>query len=116
MHSTTDIVILYIPCGSEVDAQTLSLTLLERGLIACANIYPSRSIYRWKGEVADQVEHVIFAKTTAALAEQAAAAAEQLHGYDIPCVLVFAPESANAAYARWVESEVSIEALGKVAD
>lgn len=106
MGADTDIRIIYVPCGSEEEARALSLALLERRLVACANIYPSRSIYRWKGGVADEVEHVLFAKTTAARAHEAAAAAEELHTYEIPCVLVLEPESANASYAAWVAGEV----------
>jgi periplasmic divalent cation tolerance protein len=107
MKSGTEIRVLYIPCGSEDDALRLAHALLERGLIACANVYASRSTYRWKGEAVDEVEHVLFAKTTADLAGQAARTAEELHTYDIPCVLVLAPESANAAYANWVAGEVT---------
>ena len=106
MPSATDIRILYVPCASEDAARDLAMSLLDRRLIACANIYPSRSIYRWKGRVSDETEYVVFAKTTAELAHDAAAAAEQLHMYDTPCVLVIEPAFANAAYSGWVNSEV----------
>ncbi|HET9496283.1 MAG TPA: divalent cation tolerance protein CutA, partial [Chloroflexia bacterium] len=106
MASESDLRIIYVPCGSEDAVATLARRLLERRLIACANIYPSRSIYRWKGEVVDELEYVIFAKTTAALATEAAAAGEELHAYEIPCVLVLEPAAANAPYATWVAGEV----------
>jgi periplasmic divalent cation tolerance protein len=110
MASDPDIRIIYVPCGSEDAAIKLAAALIERRLAACANIYASRSIYRWKGEIADEVEHVVFAKTTSALAPEAAAAAEDLHDYEIPCVLVLEPKSANQKYAEWVASEVGIDA------
>jgi periplasmic divalent cation tolerance protein len=106
MATGTALRIIYIPCGSEDEARSISRALIERGLVACANIYPSRSIYRWKGEWADEVEHVVFAKTTADLAAEAAEAAEQLHSYEIPCVIVLVPTSANEAYVAWVTNEV----------
>ena len=114
MTSETVIRVLYIPCGSEADAHALARELIERRLIACANIHPSRSIYMWKGELADETEHVIFAKTTSRLAARAAAAAEKLHSYEVPCVLVLSPESANAPYASWVAGEVAAESPDKV--
>jgi len=106
MPSATDIRILYVPCASEDAARDLAMSLLQRRLIACANIYSSRSIYRWKGRLSDETEHVVVAKTTAELAHDAAAAAEQLHAYDIPCVLVIEPASANVPYSAWVAGEV----------
>jgi periplasmic divalent cation tolerance protein len=109
-----DIRVLYIPCGSEADAHALARELIERRLVACANIYRSRSIYMWQGKLADEVEHVIFAKTTSNVAARAAAAAEELHNYSVPCVLVMSPESANERYASWVAGEVAAELPGKV--
>jgi periplasmic divalent cation tolerance protein len=114
MGSNTTIRILYVPCGSEDEARGLAVSLIERGLIACANIYSSRSIYRWKGETADEVEHVLFAKTTAALAQQAATAAEELHSYDIPCAMVLEPASVNAPYEAWVMGEVGTPAAQEI--
>ncbi len=114
MTPATELRVLYIPCGSEGDAHRLARELIERRLIACANIFASSSIYMWKGELADEAEHVIVAKTTSALAAQAAAVAEELHKYEIPCVLVISPEAANAAYATWVAGEVSAELPAKV--
>jgi periplasmic divalent cation tolerance protein len=114
MTPDTELRVLYIPCGSEADARALARELIERRLIACANIYPSRSIYMWKGELAEETEHVIFAKTTSRLAAPAAAAAEELHRYEVPCVLVMSPESANAPYASWVAGEAAAESPGKV--
>jgi periplasmic divalent cation tolerance protein len=112
----TDIRIIYVPCGSEVEAHSLAATLVERRLVACANIYTSRSIYRWDGELADETEHVVFAKTTAARAPEAAATAEQLHSYDTPCVLVIEAAGANARYGAWVRGEVGPAVAGETTD
>jgi periplasmic divalent cation tolerance protein len=111
--SNPDIRILYVPCGSEDDAKSLAMSLLERRLIACANIYPSRSIYRWKGSVVEEAEFVVVAKTTATLSSAASAAAEALHSYEIPCVIVLEPTAANLPYAAWVAGEVGEPAVAE---
>ena len=107
MEKSSAIRILYVPCGSEEEAHRLAIRLLERRLIACANIYASRSVYRWKGELAVETEHVLVAKTTSAVADEALSAAEELHSYEVPCVLLIEPAGANAAYEAWVAGEVS---------
>jgi periplasmic divalent cation tolerance protein len=99
--------LIYVPCGSEEEAVTIARTLLEEGLIACGNIYPSRSIYRWEGAIADEREFLLLCKTARSRTYAAQRRIEQLHSYEIPCILTFAPETVNAPYLSWVNGEVS---------
>jgi periplasmic divalent cation tolerance protein len=98
---------LYVPCGSEEEAAALARELLSERLIACGNIYPSRSLYIWDGALADDTEYVLFAKTTIFRAATAALRIEELHSYEVPCVVTLAPAAANLAYSRWVAGQVS---------
>jgi periplasmic divalent cation tolerance protein len=107
MTNNEQVVIMYVPCGGDEEAATIARALLREGLIACANIYASRSLYRWQGEVADETEYVLFAKTTASQADTAARLVEQLHSYDIPAIVTIRADSVNDAYAAWVAGELS---------
>lgn len=100
-------VILYVTCGSEEEAETIARSLCEERLIACANIYASRSIYIWKGNLTGEKEHVLFCKTTAAKAIAAEKRVRELHSYDVPCIITLAPERVNYAYEAWVAVSVS---------
>jgi periplasmic divalent cation tolerance protein len=80
--------------------------LIEKGLIACANIYESRSLYRWEGKLADEQEQVLICKTVASRAEAAEREIVRLHSYDVPCVIQLAPLDVNRAYLKWVAGEV----------
>jgi len=53
LSTGSGIVLIYCPCGSEEEAARIARTLVEQRLIACANIREMRSIYFWKGELAD---------------------------------------------------------------
>lgn len=106
MAVSTGITLIYVPCGSVDEASKLAGTLLEERLIACANVHETRSIYRWKGEIANETEYVLTCKTTPSRAEEAARRIEALHSYKVPCVLRMQPAQANAAYAAWAEEEV----------
>ena len=92
------------------DAQTaaaLARALVEERLIACGNVLPGvRSVYRWKGAVADEVEAVLVCKTTAAKADAAAARLAELHPYDVPAVTRFDAAGGWPAFLVWVAGEV----------
>src|SRR5437764_15352629 len=107
MTDNEQVVIMYIPCGSDDEAASIARALLRESLIACANIYPSRSLYRWQGEVADEMEYVLFAKTTASQTEAASRRAEELHSYEVPAIVTIRADRVNDAYARWVIGEVA---------
>ncbi|MEA2574208.1 MAG: periplasmic divalent cation tolerance protein [Chloroflexia bacterium] len=82
------------------------MRLLEARLIACANVYASRSLYKWNGELADEQEMVMLCKTLASSAEAATALIKQLHSYSVPCIIQTVPARSNAEYYQWVRSEV----------
>jgi periplasmic divalent cation tolerance protein len=101
-----EIAILYVPCGSEEEARRIAAALIQERFIACANIVISRSLYMWEGMLADEQEHILFCKTAVAAVEAAQARIEQLHSYDVPCIVSWKPQSVNGRYAEWVLSQV----------
>ena len=107
MSGTEQLIILYVPCGSEEEAAHIALELISEGLIACGNVHASRSLYRWQDKIADETEFVLWAKTTRARAEAAARRIQELHSYEIPCILTISPEAVNSSYEKWVAGEVS---------
>lgn len=102
---------LYVTAADTEQAAALASALLERRLVACANVVPGvRSLYRWRGEVVDEGEVVLICKTAADRAELAVAAVEALHPYDVPCAVAWPVAEASAAYARWVVEATRPEA------
>lgn len=100
------LVMLYVPCGSEDEAMSLARSLIEKRLIACANVYESRSLYRWEGKLAEEREHVLICKTARSRAEAAQREIRQSHSYDVPCIIQIEPASVNHEYTKWVIGEV----------
>jgi len=98
--------LIYIPCGSEEEAADIARTLLSERLIACGNIYSSKSLYTWKGDITDEQEYLLLCKTAPSRVEAAARRVAQLHSYDIPCILRFESVQANRSYASWVRESV----------
>lgn len=104
-----DLALIYSPCGSEAEAESIARALLAERLIACANIYPSRSIYRWQGQIADESEYVLVCKTLPSRVRATRALIARLHSYEVPCILEVHPASANHAYTSWAAGEVAAQ-------
>ncbi len=87
-------------------ARKLAGALVEERLAACVNLLPgARSVYRWKNDVLDEPETLLLIKTTLALVDTVRSRLGELHPYEVPEMLVFAPESGLSAYLAWVAAE-----------
>lgn len=103
----TDIRLLYVTTKDIEQARSIGRALLDRKLIACANILPQmESIYRWNGAIQNDSEAVLILKTEARLVEATKNAVLELHSYETPCVLTLNVESGSQAYLDWLKSEV----------
>jgi len=96
---------LYVTAKDMTDAARIARHLLDRHLIACANIFPVRSIYRWKGKVQDETEAVAICKTRKSVIRKAIAEARKVHSYEVPCIVSYDMGPASAAYGRWIDAE-----------
>ena len=81
-------------------------TLVEERLAACGQlIEPIRSIYRWDGAVHDETEARVALHTRRSLVDAIVARADDLHPYDVPCVLAVPLTGGNPAYFAWLAAE-----------
>ena len=106
----TDALIVFTTFAHEEDAVRVSRALLEERLIACANLLPgARSIYRWKGEIADQREIVVLMKTRKQDWAALMSRLSELHPYEIPeCVAVRIAAGAPR-YMAWLDEMLASE-------
>jgi len=97
---------VYIPCKDENEAGDIAKKLLEKKLVACAGMWPIRSLYTWKGEIADESETVILAKSTKENYQEIKTEVKKNHSYETPAIIKFNIES-NKDYEKWLRQEVS---------
>ena len=97
--------IIYITNESESEAKKLASHLLEKKLVACANIFPITSAYWWQNAIQNDNEWVAIVKTPNANWEKVKKETEKIHPYDVPCIMRLNAE-ANEAYEQWIEDEV----------
>jgi periplasmic divalent cation tolerance protein len=98
-----DFVVVLVTAGSADEAARIGRTLVEERLAACANVVgPIRSIYRWKGAVADDAEHLLLLKGRARDVPALEARVRALHGYEVPEILALGVRAGSASYLAWL--------------
>ena len=56
-------VFVYITCKDDKEAKKIATLLLSKKMIACANIFPIKSIFSWNGKIHQSKEVALLAKT-----------------------------------------------------
>jgi periplasmic divalent cation tolerance protein len=96
----------YMIAGSRDEALKIARALVEERLAACCNLLDGMtSVYRWQGEIQEDAEVVVIAKTRAELVEPLTARVQALHSYDVPCVVALPVSGGNPAFLHWIEAE-----------
>jgi periplasmic divalent cation tolerance protein len=85
----------------------LAKGLLEKNLVACVNITPVRSLYRWKGESCDDREHLLIIKTRRDLADAVIRALKAHHPYEVPEIIVLPVTAGYPPYLDWIRGETT---------
>lgn len=97
---------IYITAGSKDEARTIGRELVKSRLAACVNIIDHmHSMYWWDGEIQDDNEVVMIAKTKEALVPELVEKVKSLHSYDVPCVVSLRVEGGNPAFLDWIVQE-----------
>jgi len=86
-------------------SEDISKRLLEKGLVACVNITPVRSLYRWKGEACDDEEHLLIMKTRRSLADKVIRTLKAMHPYEVPEIIALPVIAGHLPYLAWVHGE-----------
>ena len=101
----SNLIIIYITNPSKEAAKKVADHLMEHHLIACANMFPVNSIYRWEGKVRDEEEYVMICKSTEDKYEKIKTEVESIHEYEVPCVVKIHAEG-NSKYMDWLRGQL----------
>lgn len=101
--------LIYITTPTKEEARTIGRALVEQKLAACVNILDNmESIYRWEGEIKEEQECLMIAKTHYSKVKQLTQMVTDMHSYDCPSVLsiTLTEHEGNNEYADWLLKEV----------
>lgn len=80
-------------------------TLVHERLIACGQLTPIDSTYRWHGSIERAAELRATLHTTEDRAEAVTQRVRELHPYEVPCILGVPVLDGDSAYLAWVHHE-----------
>jgi len=102
--------LIMVTASSREEAEKIATTLLERRLIACANILgPVSSRFWWQGKIDSVEEYIIFMKTKRELFDQVADNVKQLHSYEVPEIIALSIVEGSKPYLEWINSSLAGE-------
>ena len=107
--------LVYSPLPDAETARSIAGTLLDEGLIACANILgPVESVFQWNGSRESAFEVAVLFKTTQARIESTVKRLHSLHPYSTPAIVGHVCDTAHPDTLEWLVSQTrgSLGALG----
>lgn len=108
MEDTSVTVVLSTAPSTEI-ATEIGRTLVEEGLVACANVLPPmQSIYRWKDAIRSEPEVQMIFKTTAVRIPELRERMTALHPYDVPEFLELDVAGGLPQYLAWIGTSTTI--------
>jgi periplasmic divalent cation tolerance protein len=100
--------LLHSTFPSRTEALSAARHLLEKRLIACANLYDNvTSLYRWQGAIQEETETVLIAKTREELVPHAIRAVKNLHSYELPCIIAYPIAEGFPPFLQWIADETA---------
>lgn len=101
------IILVTTTFDSKEEALELAKRLLEKRLIACAQLSsPVQSLYWWKGVIEPDTEYKLLVKSIESLWKKLKKEIELLHPYDVPEILSTPVLDVNAEYKEWLLEEL----------
>ena len=95
----------WCPFPDRESARSVSSSLLDEGLIGCANIVGDvESIFEWDGERGEGTETAVLFKTKSELLKPMIARLGELHPYDTPAIAGWHCDAAHPATSQWLGS------------
>lgn len=95
--------LVYITLPASFDPAEFCGSLVRDSLAAGMNIAgPARSVYRWKGEVHNEEEWIIFAQVDEASFEEFMLKAKERHPYKTPCIAALPLIKGYPPFMEWI--------------
>lgn len=99
---------VYITTSGKEESKYIGKTLVEENLSACVNIVPSiESIYLWKGEIEEDNESLLIAKTKRDNIDKIIKRVKEIHSYDTPAILAIPIIEGSKDYLDYLERELN---------
>jgi periplasmic divalent cation tolerance protein len=105
--SDNKLVLVYTTFADIEQAEKVAKQLVEKKLIACANLMPGMvSVYHWQGKTECGEEVAAYLKTVQDKQQALLDELRVLHPYEVPALIVLEPSYVDPAYLAWASGEL----------
>ena len=102
----TDYISVFITASSEQEGEKISSALVKDRLAACVSMVKGvSSTFRWKGQISNEQEVLLIAKTKDTLFEKLKKRVLELHSYKVPEIVASPILAGFEKYLNWIEDE-----------
>ena len=108
MQKDSQSVLVSIACPNQEAAMKLGKKLVAEKLVACAQLFPIHSIYRWKGKVESDPEVMLQAKTMSKKLEALERLVLEIHEYEVPEIIATPILWGHQAYLDWMKEQTTL--------
>lgn len=103
----TDKIVIFVTAANRNECKQIARRIVETRLAACVNILPPiESIYRWKGQIAEEGEFLLIIKSTEALFAEIETEILKLHSYQTPEIICLPVIEGSRNYLQWISESV----------
>ena len=96
-------IIAYLTCANEVEAEKISNELLDKKLIACAKKVSIESSFWWDGKKDKSEEILVMFETTEDKFENIEKEVEALHSYETPMLFALPVLKTTKSVEKWLD-------------
>lgn len=106
----TDKIVVLSACASIEEAERIARSLVEKRIAACVNLLSGiRSLYQWKGAIADEAEVLLVIKSSRALFPKLQSEIQKMHSYEVPELIALPVVEGSEPYLAWMARELAEE-------
>ena len=101
--------ITFVTCQSKKEADSIASSLLNKRLVACANIVSGiDSKFWWTGKINKAREVLVILKARRADFKKIEKEVKRLHSYEVPEIIAIPIAAGSDEYLRWVKKETRV--------
>ncbi len=104
---TTGLSTVLVTFPDRTVADSIISDLMEGHLIACANIFPVESSYRWKDRVEHASEWIALLKIQDKDFHEVKERMLEVHPYHVPCIVRYEIADGHLPYLEWIRASTA---------
>ncbi|NGX63320.1 MAG: Divalent-cation tolerance protein CutA [Candidatus Anoxychlamydiales bacterium] len=106
----SDMILVYVVCTNALEAKKIAKILLQKKLIACANILDKiESLYFWpegSNDIEEGKESLLLVKTLKDKYDQINIEIKNIHSYEIPAIFSINIDKVDLKYFQWLKNQL----------